>query len=44
MQDVQHLSTTYLVYKGVVSFDDLVGIAREGGLKAVKNEGFLALY
>ena len=38
MQDVQHLSTTYLLYKGKLSYDEMVRIAREGGLDAVKNE------
>jgi len=39
IQNVQHLTTTYLVYHGRLTFDDLVGIAREGGLKAVTNAG-----
>jgi hypothetical protein len=38
MQAVQHLSTTYLVYKGKLSYDEMVALAREGGLDAVKNE------
>ena len=38
MQHVQGLSTKYLVYKGDLSFDDLVELARKGGLDAIKNE------
>jgi hypothetical protein len=32
------LSTVYLVYEGDLSFDDLVGMARKGGLDSIKNE------
>ena len=38
MQDVQLLSTTYLVYKGKLSYDDLALLARKGGLDSIKNE------
>jgi hypothetical protein len=38
MQHVQHLSTIYLVYKGNSTFDELVSLARMGGLDAIKNE------
>jgi hypothetical protein len=38
-QDVQHLSTKYLAYEGDLPFDDLAGLARQGGLDSVKNEG-----
>jgi len=37
-QHVQELSTTYLVYEGSSSFDELVGLARKGGLDSIKNE------
>jgi hypothetical protein len=39
IQQVQELSKTYCVYEGNLTFDDLVGLARESGLKAVRNEG-----
>jgi hypothetical protein len=39
MQHVQELSKTYLVYQGRLTFDDLVVLARENGLKGVRNEG-----
>jgi hypothetical protein len=39
IQNVQHLSSTFLVYDGNLTFDILAGLAREGGLKAVRNEG-----
>src|SRR5271157_3448613 len=42
MLELQHIHllspTTYLVYKGKLSFDEMVALAREGGLDAVKNE------
>ena len=38
LQHVQEMSTTYLVYKGSSSFDDLVGLARKGGIDSIKNE------
>ncbi len=38
MQHVQELSTTYLVYEGDLSFDELVGLARKGGLDSIKTE------
>ncbi len=38
LQHVQELSTTYLVYEGNLAFDDLVGLARVGGLDAIRNE------
>jgi len=38
MQNVQELSTKYLVYEGSSSFDELVGLARKGGLDSIKNE------
>ena len=38
MQHVQELSTTYLVYEGSSSFDELVALARKGGLDSIKNE------
>lgn len=38
LQRVQDLSTTYLVYEGGLTFDDLARMAREGGLDPVKNE------
>ena len=39
LQQVRDLSKTYLVYTGGSSFDDLAGLARVGGLEAVRNEG-----
>ena len=38
LQRVQDLSKTYLVYQGGSSYEDLAGLAREGGLDPVKNE------
>ena len=38
MQHVQELSTTYLVYEGDLSFDELASLARGGGLDSIKNE------
>jgi len=38
MQHVQELSTTYLVYEGGSSFDELLGLARKGGLDSIENE------
>jgi hypothetical protein len=38
MQHVQELTKTYLVYQGRLTFGDLVGLARESGLQAVRNE------
>ncbi len=38
MQHVQELSTKYLVYEGSSSFDELVELARKGGLDSIKNE------
>ena len=38
MQHVQELSKTYLVYQGGSSFDDLAGLAREGGMDSIKND------
>jgi len=37
LQDTEVLSTTYLVYEGGSSFDDLALMARKGGLDAVRN-------
>src|SRR5271157_5406189 len=38
MQNVQELSTKYLVYEGSSSFDALAGLARVGGLGSIKTE------
>ncbi len=38
IQETRDLSKTFLVYTGGLSFDDLAGVAREGGLKAIQNE------
>ena len=38
LQHVQELSNTYLVYEGSLTFDALAGLARQGGLKAIKTE------
>lgn len=39
IQEVRDLSKTYLVYTGSSSFDEMVGLARESGMEAVRNEG-----
>jgi hypothetical protein len=39
IQETRDLSKTYLLYHGSSSFDDLAGLAREGGMEAVRNEG-----
>ena len=39
LEHVEELSRTKLVYEGDLSFDDLAGSARVGGLDAIKNEG-----
>jgi len=38
IEDSRDLSKTFLVYRGGSSFDDLAGLAREGGLDPVRNE------
>lgn len=38
MQEVQDLSKTYLVYEGGLSFGDLAGLARAGGLDAIRSD------
>src|SRR5271157_5416733 len=38
MQHVHELSTTYLVYEGGSSFDELLRLARKGGLDSIENE------
>lgn len=39
MEDARDLSKTYLVYRGALSYDELVGLVRDGGVKAVRHEG-----
>ncbi len=39
VQDTTDLSKTYLVYEGNLSFEDLAGLARVGGLDSIKTEG-----
>ncbi len=39
MQHVQELSTTYLIYEGDLSFDELARLARKGGLDSLWDEG-----
>lgn len=39
IEQVQDLSTEYLVYQGGSSFDELAALAREGGMEAIRNEG-----
>jgi len=39
MQDTRDLSKTFLACQSGSSFDDLAGLAREGGLEVVRNEG-----
>lgn len=39
IEQVQDLSTEYLVYRGALSYDELVGLARDGGMEAVRHEG-----
>jgi hypothetical protein len=39
IQETRDLSKTYLVYQGGSSYDELAGLAREGGMEAVRNEG-----
>jgi len=38
-EDTRDLSTTYLVYRGNSTFDDLAGLARKDGLEGVRNGG-----
>ena len=38
IQRVRDLSKIYLVYEGNLSFDELVGLARENGMEAIRNE------
>ena len=38
IQDTRDLSKTYLVYEGNLTFDDLAGLARKGGLASIKTE------
>ena len=38
LQHVEDLSRTYLVYTGSSSFDELVGLARVGGLDFIKTQ------
>ena len=39
IQDTRDLSKTFLVYQGGLSYDELAGLARESGMKAIRNEG-----
>ncbi len=38
LEDTKDLSNTFLVYGGSSSFDELVKLARKGGLDSIKNE------
>ncbi|MGB6067915.1 MAG: hypothetical protein WBG50_24170 [Desulfomonilaceae bacterium] len=38
IQQVRELAKTYLVYEGNLSFDEMAGMARVGGLDSIKNE------